>query len=62
MTRLYPFLALWIIASMSSVRISAGVSLRSVPSCYFDTPPTYNANTKFPNGFDPVGNGWKKAR
>jgi uncharacterized protein YjbI with pentapeptide repeats len=37
-------------------------ALRSedLASCYYDAPPTYDANTKFPNGFDPVANGWKK--
>lgn len=27
---------------------------------HYDEPPTYNANTKFPYGFDPVAMGWKK--
>jgi uncharacterized protein YjbI with pentapeptide repeats len=32
----------------------------NLASCYFDAPPTYDANTKFPEGFDPIANGWKK--
>ena len=29
-------------------------------SCYYKTPPTYDANTKFPDRFDPIEYGWKK--
>jgi uncharacterized protein YjbI with pentapeptide repeats len=39
----------------------SGIESVNLESCYFDTPPVYNANTKFPDGFDPIVNGWKKA-
>jgi uncharacterized protein YjbI with pentapeptide repeats len=40
----------------------SGIESVNLESCYFDTPPIYNASTKFPNGFDPVANGWKKTQ
>ena len=30
-------------------------------SCYFQTPPTYDAQTRFPEGFDPLLNSWKRS-
>ena len=29
-------------------------------SCYFKDPPTYDARTKFPPGFDPDGHSWRR--
>jgi uncharacterized protein YjbI with pentapeptide repeats len=29
-------------------------------SCYFQNPPTFNARTKFPSGFDPEENLWRR--
>jgi hypothetical protein len=34
----------------------------NLESCYFDAPPTYKANTRFPVGFDPIVSGWTKAQ
>jgi uncharacterized protein YjbI with pentapeptide repeats len=31
-------------------------------SCYYDAPPTYDTNTKFPARFDPIAHGWKKSK
>lgn len=33
----------------------------SLESCYFQTPPTYDERTRFPEDFDPVEAGWKLA-
>lgn len=37
----------------------SAVDSQALESCYFDTPPAYDASTKFPAGFEP--NGWKRA-
>lgn len=41
-------------ADLSSIRSE------DLGSCYFDAPPTYDANSKLPDRFDPIGHGWKK--
>lgn len=33
----------------------------SLQSCYFKTPPSYDDQTRFPPGFDPVGEHWTRA-
>lgn len=37
-----------------------GIGSNGLKSCYFGTPPSYNANTKFPVGFDPKELGWQQ--
>ncbi len=32
----------------------------SLESCYFETPPNYDEKTRFPDGFDPVGQQWAR--
>jgi uncharacterized protein YjbI with pentapeptide repeats len=39
----------------------SGIRSDDLASCYFVTPPTFDAKTKFPDGFSPVDNGWKQA-
>jgi uncharacterized protein YjbI with pentapeptide repeats len=46
-------------AQFQNADLSA-VRSEDLGSCYFDAPPTYDANTKFPDRFDPVTHGWKK--
>jgi len=41
-------------ADLSAIRSN------DLKSCYFEVPPTYDANTKFPQGFDPKAAGWTK--
>lgn len=36
------------------------VDRSALESCYFKNPPSYNQQTKFPDGFDPVALGWKR--
>lgn len=38
----------------------SGIRSEDLASCYFDAPPTYDVNTKFPDRFDPIAHGWKK--
>jgi uncharacterized protein YjbI with pentapeptide repeats len=38
----------------------SGVNGEDLGSCYHDTRPTYDVDTKFPDGFDPVAHGWRK--
>jgi type II secretory pathway pseudopilin PulG len=33
----------------------------NLASCYFKEPPTYDARTRFPPGFDPVDRSWRRA-
>ena len=40
----------------------SAISRNSLESCFFDTPPVYDARTKFPEDFDPTANGWKRAQ
>ncbi len=37
-----------------------GIASTDLETCYFKQPPTYNAQTKFPAGFDPVQQQWRK--
>jgi uncharacterized protein YjbI with pentapeptide repeats len=51
-------------ANISGARLEAA-DLSAIPpdnlaSCYFKTPPTYDARTKFPPGFDPVEHSWSR--
>ena len=36
----------------------SSIDYRALESCVFDNPPTYDEDTKFPSGFDPVGQLW----
>lgn len=51
-------------ANLSGARLEgADLSLldgSSLGSCYFDQPPTYNDETRFPTGFDPEVSLWKR--
>ncbi len=38
----------------------SGIASQDLASCIFGTPPTYDAMTVFPAGFDPVANMWRK--
>jgi uncharacterized protein YjbI with pentapeptide repeats len=38
----------------------SAISHQDLASGYYETPPTYNAKTSFPDGFDPNAHGWKK--
>lgn len=38
----------------------SGIASTDLETCYFKEPPTYNAETKFPAGFDPVQQQWRK--
>lgn len=38
----------------------SGIESTDLETCYFKQPPTYNAETKFPAGFDPVQQQWRK--
>jgi len=46
-------------ARFESADLSA-VAPDDLASCYFKEPPTYDAGTKFPPGFDPVGCLWRR--
>jgi uncharacterized protein YjbI with pentapeptide repeats len=39
----------------------SSIGSNNLQSCYFEVPPTYDAKTSFPQGFNPVTVGWKKA-
>ncbi len=38
----------------------SGIAGSDLETCYFKDPPTYNAQTKFPTGFDPAQQQWRK--
>lgn len=38
----------------------SGIGRDDLADCYFNDPPTYNARTKFPAGFDPVERSWRR--
>lgn len=46
-------------AKLSGADLS-GIASSDLETCYFKQPPTYNAQTKFPAGFDPVQQQWRK--
>jgi hypothetical protein len=46
-------------ANFRAADLSALAS-ESLKSCFFQTPPLYDAKTKFPFGFNPIDQGWKK--
>jgi uncharacterized protein YjbI with pentapeptide repeats len=46
-------------ASFEAADLSA-VAGDDLASCYFKEPPTYDARTKFPTGFDPVEHLWRR--
>lgn len=37
----------------------SAVKTNDLASCYFDSPPAFDRATKFPDGFDPVDQGWE---
>ena len=39
----------------------SAIGARALESCYFEMPPSYDGNTKFPSGFDPSKQLWQKA-
>jgi uncharacterized protein YjbI with pentapeptide repeats len=39
----------------------SAIARGNLASCYFKEPPTYDARTKFPPGFDPVECSWRRA-
>jgi len=51
-------------ANISGVRLQgadiSAVECDNLASCYFDRPPTYDAKTKFPVGFDPAKYLWTR--
>ena len=50
--------------NLSGARLEAAdlsaIARDDLASCYFKVPPTYDARTKFPPGFDPVERSWKR--
>ena len=38
----------------------SAIARDDLASCYFKEPPTYDAGTKFPPGFDPVERLWRR--
>jgi uncharacterized protein YjbI with pentapeptide repeats len=60
-------LAAFQVASLNNTRFAAAdlssLAQQSLRSCVFkpDTPPTYDDRTKFPAGFNPAKQGWRKA-
>ena len=47
-------------ARLEAADLSA-IDRDNLASCYFKDPPTYDARTKFPRGFDPVEHLWRQA-
>jgi uncharacterized protein YjbI with pentapeptide repeats len=46
-------------ARLEAADLSA-IAPNDLASCYFKDPPTYDARTKFPPGFDPVERSWRR--
>ncbi len=46
-------------ARLEAADLSA-IARDDLASCYFKDPPTYDARTKFPPGFDPVDGSWRR--
>ena len=46
-------------AKLSGADLS-GIASSDLETCYFKQPPTYNAQTKFPAGFNPAQQQWRK--
>jgi hypothetical protein len=46
-------------ARLESADLSA-ITADNLASCYFKVPPTYDSRTRFPQGFDPVKNSWRR--
>jgi hypothetical protein len=46
-------------ARLEAADLSA-IARDELARCYFEEPPTYNARTKFPPGFDPVERSWRR--
>jgi type II secretory pathway pseudopilin PulG len=46
-------------AKLEAADLSA-IARDDLASCYFKDPPTYDARTKFPPGFDPVEHSWRR--
>jgi uncharacterized protein YjbI with pentapeptide repeats len=47
-------------ADFAGADVSA-LAAEALKSCYFNQPPTYDGHTRFPRGFDPEDQGWKRA-
>jgi uncharacterized protein YjbI with pentapeptide repeats len=47
-------------ARLEAADLSA-IARDDLASCYFKDPPTYDARTKFPPGFDPAERSWRRA-
>ena len=52
------------VVNISGARLEAAdlsaIARDNLASCYFKEPPTYDARTKFPPGFDPVERSWRR--
>jgi hypothetical protein len=48
-------------ARLEGADLSA-IAGNNLASCYFKEPPTYDARTKFPAGFDPVERSWRRVK
>jgi uncharacterized protein YjbI with pentapeptide repeats len=52
------------VVNLSGARLEAAdlsaIACDDLASCYFKEPPTYDARTKFPAGFDPVERLWRR--
>jgi uncharacterized protein YjbI with pentapeptide repeats len=52
------------VANLSGVNFAeadlSALTADDLASCYFRDPPRYDDSTKFPTGFDPVGQGWRR--
>jgi uncharacterized protein YjbI with pentapeptide repeats len=46
-------------ARLEGADLSA-IARDNLASCYFKDPPTYDARTKFPPGFDPAERAWRR--
>jgi hypothetical protein len=46
-------------AQFQGADVSA-IPARNLEECYYKTPPTYDDQTRFPAGFDPVEQGWQR--
>ena len=52
------------VVNISGARLEAAdlsaIAHDDLASCYFKEPPTYDARTRFPPGFDPVDHSWRR--
>jgi uncharacterized protein YjbI with pentapeptide repeats len=51
-------------ANLSGARLEgadlSAITADNLASCYFKVPPSYDSRTRFPQGFDPVKNSWRR--